>query len=63
MWLQEYLDELPLLKEMIRFANKRHRAIEMGRAGTVFCFGNNHHGQVHHWRRTHILYSTSAAVA
>ncbi len=44
--LQEYLEELPVLTSMMRFANKRHRAVEMGRAGTVFCFGSNHHGQV-----------------
>jgi hypothetical protein len=42
---QEFLDEMPLLSNMLRFANKRHRAVEMGRAGTVFSFGNNHHGQ------------------
>ena len=48
---QEYLDELPTLHSLIRFANKRHRAVEMGRAGCVFTFGSNHMGQVSHSNR------------
>lgn len=43
---QEYLDELAILGETKRYAHKRWRDSQMGRAGTVYTFGANHYGQV-----------------
>ena len=43
---QEYLDELAILKETKKFAHKRYRDSQMGKAGAVYTFGSNHFGQV-----------------
>jgi hypothetical protein len=56
LFFTEYLKELPGLYEMFQLANKRHRALAMGAAGTVYAFGSNHRGQVRastllQWRR------------
>ena len=43
---QEYLEELVILNETKKYAHRRYRDSQMGKAGTVYSFGSNHFGQV-----------------